>query len=481
MKQVVVRKGAYRDSVTLMQATQELTGRTDVTSALVAMATELNLDLLSELGFDRPGDMAASDLLIAIETDGTPVDDVLAAVDAILDRQSKTTITAPAAGPPARTVTAAARRGTAALALVSTPGRVAAIDAADALASGLDVMIFSDNMSVAEEVRLKELAARDDLLVMGPDCGTAVVNGVGLGFANVVRPGPVALVAASGTGAQQVLALLDGCGVGVTHCLGLGGRDLSDAVAGRSALTALSRLDADEAVELIVLISKTPGQVAAGRVDAHIEQLSTPVVVGYLGPGKPNLTSTSERAVAALGASWAEPARWGGAPANSNGYLRGLFVGGTLCDEAALIARAAGRDVFSNISKNPAHRLGTDLAATGHTFIDFGDDQLTSGRPHPMIDPSLRLRRLEHELADDTCGAVLLDVVLGHGAHPDPAAELVPVITSATKPVVVTVVGTRDDPQGTGDTCARLASAGAVIHASNAAATREALTLVNAS
>jgi FdrA protein len=478
VREVLVRKGAYRDSVTLMQATQELNQRSDVVNALIAMATDLNLELLGQLGFTRPTDTAPSDLVIAVEAAEADLDTVLDAVDTTLNRQSRTSAATPAAGPQARTVTAAARRGGATLALVSTPGRVAAIDAADALANGLDVMIFSDNVGVAEEIRLKALASRAGLLVMGPDCGTAIVDGVGLGFANVVRPGPVGIVAASGTGAQQVLALLDGSDVGVTHCLGVGGRDLSDDVNGRSTITALDRLDQDEKVELIVLISKTPGPAAAARIEAHVEQLETPVVVGYLGPGQPDLTSTSAQAVEALGRPWTEPVRLGTPAARSPGYLRGLFVGGTLCDEAAQIAGAAGYEVFSNVAKDPMHRLGTDLAARGHTLIDFGDDQLTSGRPHPMIDPSLRLQRLQAELADDSCGVVLLDVVLGHGAHPDPVADLAPVIASAAKPVVVTVIGTRDDPQGTVDTSARLATAGAVVHASNAAAAREVLELV---
>jgi FdrA protein len=479
VRKVLVRKGAYRDSVTLMQATQELNRRSDVANVLVAMATDLNLELLDQLGFTRPAATAPSDLVIAVEADEAELDTVLEAVDSTLNRQSRSSATGPAAGPPAQTVTAAARRGAPTLALVSTPGRVAAIDAADALANGLDVMIFSDNVGMAEEIRLKDLASRAGLLVMGPDCGTAIVDGIGLGFANVVRPGPVGIVAASGTGAQQVLALLDGSDVGVTYCLGVGGRDLSDDVGGRSTITALDRLDRENTVELIVLISKTPGPAAAARVEAHLEQFTTPVVVGYLGPGQPDLTATSARAVEALGRPWAEPARLGAAPARSPGYLRGLFVGGTLCDEAAQIAGAAGYEVFSNITKDPTRRLGTDLAPRGHSLIDFGDDQLTSGRPHPMIDPSLRLQRLGAELADDSCGVVLLDVVLGHGAHPDPATDLAPVIASAAKPVVVTVVGTRDDPQGAVDTAARLATAGAVVHASNAAAAREALDLVS--
>lgn len=482
MRRVLVRKGAYRDSVALMQLTKELTDRDDVDRALVAMATELNLDLLVELGFARPQESGPSDLVIAVETHtDAAIEAVLELADAALSRQVTARPTGTGAEVPARTIGAAARRVAGRIALISTPGRLAAVDAADALDNDLDVMIFSDNVGVAEEVRLKDLAGGRGRLVMGPDCGTAVVSGVGLGFANVVRPGPVGIVAASGTGAQQMMALLDAADIGVTHCLGVGGRDLSERVAGRSTRTALDLLDADPSVELIVLLSKTPAPGVARQVADHAAALSTPCVVGYLGPDRPDLTATAQRAAEQLGRPWPTPRRIGPTGTASPGGLRGLFVGGTLCDEARIIAVAAGREVTSNLGAQAAERAadGSERTAptAGDVFVDFGADEFTSGRPHPMIDPSLRLQRLRTELADPRCAVVLLDVVLGHGAHPDPAADLEPLLRVATKPVVVTVVGTRDDPQGTDETMRRLADAGAVVHASNAAATREALTL----
>ena len=384
--------------------------------------------------------------------------------------------------PPPPTITAAARRAEATLALVSTPGRVAALDAADALSVGLDVMVFSDNVSVPHEIALKEMAAALGRLVMGPDCGTAVVDGIGLGFSNVVRPGPVGLVAASGTGAQQLLALLDGADVGVSHCLGVGGRDMSSDIGGRSTIVALDRLAAADTVSTIVVISKPPATDVAERVSRHAASLPKPVVMSFLGAGRPDLTAAAAEVVKAIGSEWKEPRHWGqtvsGEPvlgSQPRGYLRGLFSGGTLCDEAMLIAA----DVLGLLSSNiplPGHRrLDHDLTSNGHTFIDFGDDQLTVGRPHPMIDPTLRLERLARELDDVDCGVVLLDVVLGHGAHPDPAAGLAPLISASSTPVVISLIGTRDDPQGLEATASRLADAGAVVHASNAAAAREAV------
>lgn len=477
---VQVRRGAYQDSVSLMLISRELSDRPDVSTVQVAMATELNLDLLRQMGFDVPADASPNDMVIAIDTDDPAAAEAAgAALDEALTRRPARGGALDPGTPPPATIGAAARRVDASFALISTPGRTAAIDAADALAAGLDVMIFSDNVSVANEVALKSWAGESGLLVLGPDCGTAVVGGVGLGFANVVRPGPIGIVAASGTGAQQLMALLDGVGLGVTHCLGVGGRDLSADVAGRSTLAALDRLAADPDVDTIVVISKPPADEVAQRVTDHARTLDKPVVIGYLGVGQPDLTETARRVAGAAGASWQIPRRWGGEPPPPRrGYLRGLFVGGTLCDEAMILAAVTLDAVASNIPLAGQPRLDAALTSLGHTFIDFGDDQLTAGRPHPMIDPSLRLDRLRRELADPDCAVVLLDVVLGHGAHPDPATDLTAAIDGASTPVVVSLTGTRDDPQGLDVQAARLVEAGAIVHASNAAATREALSLL---
>jgi FdrA protein len=485
-RQVQVRKGTYQDSVTLMQVSQQLNARSDVTSALVAMATELNLQMLGDMGFDSPADVTPNDLVVAIDlTDGDAADTVLAALDELLTAEPRRGGGVADPGLPAPpTVTAAARRAAATLALVSTPGRVAALDAADALANGLDVMVFSDNVPVEHEIALKDLAAPLGRLVMGPDCGTAIVGGVGLGFANVVRPGPVGIVAASGTGAQQLLALLDGADVGVAACLGVGGRDLSAAVGARSTLAALDRLAADDTVTTIVLVSKPPADDVADLVTRHAESLGKPVVLGYLGAGRPDLTTTAAAAVSAVEAPWVEPRQWGTPPAGaavvvpSCGSLRGLFSGGTLCDEAMLIAAQTLGEISSNIPLAGQPALGGDFASNGHTFIDFGDDALTVGRPHPMIDPTLRVERLARELDDPSCGVVLLDVVLGYGAHADPAADVASVISRTGIPVLVSLIGTRADPQGLDRTADLLVDAGALVFASNAAAARAATALV---
>jgi FdrA protein len=491
-RHVEVRRGAYHDSVTLMQVSRDVAAVDGVHAAQVAMGTELNLDLLRGMGFAAPGDAGPNDLVVAVDADDEDaVVRALAAMEAALTASSAGSGSSGLGGEPApRSFGSAARRaGGADLALVSVPGPHAFTEAMDALAAGLSVLVFSDNVPVEAEVRLKDEAAARGLLVMGPDCGTAVVGGVGLGFANAVRPGPVGLVAASGTGAQQLMCMLDTRDVGISHCLGVGGRDLSAAVAGRSTRAALALLDEDPATELIVLVSKPPDPAVAADITAYAGSLRTPVLLALLGEGQDDLTAVAARACEAVGVAWADPWSWDEQPRpEPGGVLRGLFAGGTLCDEAMVIASAALGEIRSNIPLRPDWALGADLASAGHTMVDLGDDAFTQGRAHPMIDQRGRLDRIAVDAADPAVTVLLLDVVLGHGAHPDPASELAPAIAAAREKaagdgrelaVVVSLCGTKEgEPQDPRRQADLLHEAGASIFLSNAAAARHAVSLV---
>ena len=484
-KQLQVRRGSYVDSVTLMQVSRRVASLPDVRGALVAMATELNLDLAASMGFEVPTGTAPSEMLVGIDAEsGDALAAALAELEAALSQAAAPSATGFGSAPAPVTVGAAARRGEATIALISTPGPFAFADAVDAVDAGLHAMVFSDNVPVEQEVALKRRAQETGVLVMGPDCGTAVVGGVGLGFANVVRPGPVGIVAASGTGAQHLMTLLDRAEVGVSHCLGVGGRDLSAEVGGLSTLRALDLLADDEATEVLVVLSKPPAASVAEKVRAHAATLGKPVLFALLGPGQPTVTDVAAEAVRAVGATWTEPEPGpgpAGAAGRPGGYLRGLFAGGTLCDEAMVLATGRLGPVTSNIPLDGGRRIADDLASEGHTMIDFGDDRLTQGRPHPMIDGAARVERLLAETDDPDTGVLLLDVVLGLGAADDPAGELAEAVVRATAagvPVVVSLIGTRDDPQGLDAQRATLERAGAWVHLSNAAATTAALDLL---
>jgi len=382
--------------------------------------------------------------------------------------------------------------------LVSVAGRYAAGVAREALRLGKHVFLYSDNVSLDDEVALKQTAAEKGLLVMGPDCGTAIVNGVGLGFANRVRRGPIGLVAASGTGLQQVSARLHQLGSGVTHALGTGGRDLSQAVGAVTARQGLDLLSRDPETRVIVLVSKPPSPQVAGDLLNTARLAGKPVVVDFIGHASSarrvdNLhfaTTLDEAADLAVQLATSTPAAQPGlcppdlglerfAPGQR--YLRGLFSGGTLAYEALLILRDYLPAVYSNAPLGKDHRLADSLVSQAHTIVDLGEDEFTVGRLHPMMDHDLRIRRLQQEADDPEVAVVLLDVVLGYGAHPDPAGELAPAIANARSraaeagrhlEVVAVVVGTDEDPQDLDAQVQQLEEAGAQVHTSNDAAVR---------
>ncbi|MGH7310386.1 MAG: hypothetical protein ACREK6_17010, partial [Candidatus Rokuibacteriota bacterium] len=340
-----------------------------------------------------------------------------------------------------RSIARAARdRPEANLAVVSVPGSHAVNEAGQALAAGLHVFVFSDGVSLEDEIALKRRARERGLLVMGPECGTSIVNGVGLGFANRVRRGPVGLVGASGTGLQEVTTLLHRLGSGVSHAIGTGGRDLHDGVEGITTLQALALLGGDAATRAIVLVSKPASDRVAARVLDAASGVGKPVIACLLGwrgrtpPGVQATETLAEAAEAAVRATGGAAASLPAPPRSrqkGTGAVAGLFTGGTLCEEA--------RGIVGDASSR---------------FVDFGAAEFTRGRPHPMIDPALRTTAIAAAGGDGAVGVLLLDFVLGHCAHPDPVGAAAPGIREARASaaragrevaVVAHVVGTEDD------------------------------------
>jgi FdrA protein len=369
------------------------------------------------------------------------------------------------------------------LALISVPGAFAAAEARRALVSGLHVMMFSDNVPVADEVALKRFALAKGLLMMGPDCGTSIIGGAPLAFANAVPRGDVGIVSASGTGLQEVSSLLARTGRGVSQAIGVGGRDLKDEVGGLMALAALDALDADPATRHIVIISKPPSARVAAKLFGRVGRSRKPITLCLLGARAvklprnagfaPTLLAAAERAAGKRLRGAAQRPQSG-----RRGWIRGLFCGGTLCAEAQLVLQEAGLTVASNAPVPGAKaRSG---AGAGHLLLDLGDDEYTQGRPHPMIDPELRNQMLGKALADPRVAVVLLDVVIGYGAHADPAGLIADEIRRGRglrrsgARVIASVTGTEDDPQGYSRQVARLREAGVLVAGSNAEAAEAA-------
>jgi FdrA protein len=368
--------------------------------------------------------------------------------------------------------------------LISVPGRFAAGVARDALDLGKHVFLYSDNVPLADEIQLKQTARDKGLLVMGPDCGTAIINGVGLGFANRVRRGRIGLVAASGTGLQAVSTHIHNLGGGISQAFGTGGRDLKADVGAITTHQGLQFLAHDPNTDVIVLISKPPApQVVTGLV-AAAQQINKPVIINFIGYPPParqlgNVLFATTLAEAAELAVSREPLA-AGKTANSqppaasrqrpaaSGYLRGLFSGGTLAYEAVMGLQAVLSPLYSNVPITAEQKLADPLVSQGHTILDLGEDIFTQGRLHPMMDNDLRLRRLRQEAADPETGLIWLDVVLGEGAHPDPAHELAPAIAAIKQDrpeleVVVLIIGTDEDPQDVNKQMEAFAAANATL------------------
>lgn len=457
-----IRKGTYYDSVVLMQLQRALLGLPGVADAGVVMATPANRELLEQSGLlvETAQNANPDDLLIVVKAESdVAAKDALSQVDALLAKRRSATATEFRP----RSVEAAAKLlPEAQWALISVPGRYAAGVAREALNLGKHVFLYSDNVALADEIELKRLAQTQGLLVMGPDCGTAIINGVGLGFANHVRRGSIGLVGASGTGLQTATSRIHQLGAGVSHAIGTGGRDLKAEVGALTAHQALGVLARDPETKVIVLVSKPPAPEVATRLLNAAQACGKPVVVNFIGYPPParqlgNLhfsTSLSEAAELAVQLA-VNSEQFSTAVHRSlvTGYLRGLFSGGTLAYEAMLTLQATLHPLYSNSPITNSQILQDPLHSVANSIVDMGGDEFTVGRLHPMMDNDLRVRRIKQEAADPDVGLILLDVVLGESAHADPASELAPAIDEVLKmrsgelEIVAMVVGTEADPQ----------------------------------
>jgi FdrA protein len=507
LKNIII-KNRYVDSVMLMSISAKVKSAGGVAEVSAMMGTDANKELMAATNLlDDAGHAAAPmDIVIAVEAkDDEAIKTAADAVEALLSKRE--TATAPTEEAPPQSVARALEiRPASKLLFISLPGAYARREAEAALERGLHVMIFSDNVSIEDEIALKTKARDLGLIVMGPDCGTAIVNGVALGFANVVSRGPVGIVGASGTGIQEVSCIVSNMGYGITHAIGLGGRDLKEEVGGIGMLMGIDALDTDKDTKLIVLISKPPAPTVAAKILDRAKQCSKPVVVNFLkgDPAEaakrglafsPTLEGAALMAVASLkgekhtatGISSELQARAKEAKdplKPDQKYIRGLFSGGTLCDEALLILRDAIGDCYSNIPLKPELELKDPKKSTGNCLVDLGDDEFTKGRPHPMIDFTLRCERIVQEAGDPETAVILLDVVLGYGSHPDPASALVPAIEQARAggrsiAFVASITGTDGDPQNRSRQLAALERAGVLIAPTNAQAARLAGMIVS--
>lgn len=517
------KQSQYHDSVTLMNVARDLRTLPGIEDAALVMGTEANKNLLEQAGLTIPEieDATSNDLILVVKGAEKSIDFALERAEELLIaprmKASANGLYRP------RTIRSAIRsQPDANVAVVAVPGQYAADEAWAALHHGLHVLLFSDNVPLDDELALKRYAIENDLLMMGPGAGTAIINGVALGFANAVPRGPVGIVAAAGTGLQEVSTQLANQGVGISQAIGVGGRDLSTEVGGMMMLHAVEALQADSETKVIVAISKLPSPTVVEKVLARITMVDKPTVVIFMGK---ELTPPPLPSKAAQGkifmASTLQEAALAAAVMTQDGnldavksqleqekidlrdqaqtlksrlkknqkYLRGLFSGGTLCKEALRIWSDQINPIWSNVPLVPEYKLPDSYISCEHSVVDLGEEEFTIGRPHPMIDNGLRIRRLLEEARDTSVALIQMDIVLGYGAHPDPAEELGPAIDQAHRTakelrnhliVLLSITGTDADPQDINQQKSVFEENGAIVLTSNASASYLAATIVSA-
>jgi len=497
----LVQRNLFRDSIQLMRLTEDVKKLEGVDDAVVSMGTDTNRRLLQDLGLLGGEGRAATDgdLMIAVRVrDGFDR-------AAVMEKVEKLVMAPPLSSGARRAIvlhsigSALERLRGANLAIVSVPGRQAFEPSMELLRKGVNVHLFSDHVPVEQELKLKRYASSKGLLVMGPGAGTSIINGVGLGFANSVRKGDVGIVASAGTGIQEVSTMLDRIGLGVSAALGVGGTDVSEQVGGLMMKDCLDILERDEKTRMLMIIAKTPKEKVIRNVMDHVgSRTSKPVVACFLGLDPPSakegrvayaktLHSAVRRAAAFSGGgaesrfdksismSFEELAAQSKEIASklspSRKYLRGLYSGGTLAHETLLVFRELIGEAYSNTPLSEGYALADPNTSRGNCVVDLGDETFTSGRAHPMIDPTLRKLRISQESRDPKVAAILLDVVLGYGSSPEPGGSLRGAIAESTRgglAVLAHVCGTETDPQSLREQSRGLTESGTLLYSSNA-------------
>ncbi|MFC2030303.1 acyl-CoA synthetase FdrA [Chloroflexota bacterium] len=513
----LVKPNSYYDSLVLMRISTQVLGLQGVVDATVMMGTEQNKHSIGNASLLIPEirDTGPNDLFFVVAAESEV--EAQSALD--FAEQALVMGRGPQAVPGAvrfGTLDAALRQQPGSnLAIISIPGNYVKREALKALTAGLNLLIFSDNVPMEDEIELKSVAQERGLLVMGPDCGTAIIGGAALAFANAVRPGAIGLVGAAGTGIQEVSCLIDHLGQGVSQAIGTGTHDVAEAVGGITMIQGLRRLDADPNTEVLTIVSKPPDPVVVEKVMAVVKTCRKPVVVNFLG-GDPaiiaagggivarTLEDTAVTAVSILSGqteeavredlsveasdltAQAETAQASLVPTQK--YVRGLFSGGTFCNEATMILADLVDAVYTNGSIKNAAQLADARQSIAHTCVDLGEDIFTVGKPHPMLEPSLRRERILQEAADPQTAVILLDIPIGYGVHPNPGGLLAQYIAEAKEvarsegrelPVVASVCGVDADPQDRATQMNQVREVGAMVMPSNARATYLAAQIVS--
>ncbi len=497
MLKTVVKKGNYHDSVVLMLLTNHISTIEGVNKASIMMATPSNKDIFKQSGLDTPELMesSANDMVIVVDiTEESVLDTVLNETEEFFKKQSTANADKKGAESVKSWDAALRKMPDANLAVISIPGAYAALEADRALDEGLNVFMFSDNVTVEDELKLKQKAHEKGLAVMGPDCGTGIIQGVPIAFTNNTAKGSIGIIGASGTGIQELTTIIDRLGEGVTNAIGIGGRDLNAAIGGITMMDMIDAMEDDGTVKVLIIISKPPAKEVRDMISARLSSFSKPVVTLFVGE-KPeyheenfyHTYTLDEAARLAVSLVRGEEVKEATVELDESEFfkaedkktIKAYYSGGTLANEAAMLIKdAMGCDV------PPEDIEGYMLQLDGNIVVDLGDDVYTQGKPHPMIDPAKRIECMQEAVDDESTGVVLLDIMLGYGSHADMAGALLPTIVelrdkaaAAGRKVffIATVCGTRKDYQGYDDAVNKLKEVGVIVCENNKLACRTAI------
>ncbi len=500
-QKVIVRRNEYQDSVRLMNISRKVNSIDGVKKVLVLLGTDGNKKIINDLGLMIDGIKSATpnDLIICVESETeSSADNAVIEIDNLLSKPTNNESKSDVVNSIEDAVTIMPNAN---LAFFSVPGQFATLDVVKAIEQNLNVMLFSDNVSLKDEVYLKNIAVKKDLLMMGPDCGTAIINGVPLGFANVIRQGEIGVIGASGTGIQEITSLINTLGNGISHAIGVGGRDLKDSVGGIMMKSAIRKLAKDKKTKSLVLLSKPASLKVMQDVVDEAVKTALPVTICFLGidsklNGKENVTIVNTLEDAAYSAC-KKKKKTAKIPESLNThllnmakerkYLRGLYAGGTLCYEALLIFNNnKDVDIYSNIALEQRLKLVYPAKGSQHLCIDMGEDDFTNGRPHPMISSEFRNERFIEEFTDPETKVILIDIVLGYGSADNPAGDMVNALNTAREKIndngpllIAHVCGTEADPQSLKNQKDQLEKAGFFLFDTNADAARVAMRIIN--
>lgn len=504
MIKTIIKKNNYWDSIFLMNAAREIMKTKGVIDAVLVMGTDMNKTVLKEVGGLTSEAIAATpnDLIISLDLEDENIaKDVLACLERIISDKDKNQNEQETVYMSLNKAIDASPEAN--LVFISVPGEFATQEAKNALNRGLNTFIFSDNVPLEDEVELKKMALEKGLWVMGPGCGTSVINHISIGMMSTIREGNIGIVGASGSGIHEIATLIDRQGFGISQAIGTGGRDLSKEVGGITMIQGINFLENDKSTKVIVLVSKPPALSTAEKIFHLVKKSTKPVVIFFLGGDQQQI-----KEVGAYGALTLEEAAMKAINLAENEtipsrnfiekckielaqlaseekrklsvkqkYLRGLFCGGTHSEEASMLLQDMIGDLYANLSFGNCQKVTNPHSSIKNTLIDMGDEEFTKGKPHPVIDPSILKERLWKEGSDPEVAVILFDLFLGYGAHQDPVGTIEETLAALREKakeegrylsIVASVCGSTKDPQGFNEQKRRLEALGVKVLPSNA-------------